>query len=290
MRDLAVPVTLDATVVSRAAPLPSAGGTPMTVHSIFRSALNVAGPRGLLTIAPSSVGGLPNGVLVAGLCDFRSLGLVAGMRVARRGDRIEVDRRLIVRLAGATPWCPARPAVPPDHAARRWRGRSVAVHRHAAAARSATGILAVPRIEHHLAELALGVAMADPATAGRAAARLVGLGPGLTPGGDDLLVGCEAALRAIDHQMAGALAGPLRDLEARTTAISAALLAHAARGEFSERLLDLLGALLGADDAAVPGAIRRTCAWGASSGSDAVVGVLLGLDAALLAPAGVVAA
>ena len=70
---------------------------------------------------------------------------------------------------------------------------------------------------------------------GRAAADRPG--PGLTPSGDDALAGIEAALHALAQPLAGFLgrAGRHRGPHDRG---AAAMLRHAARGEFAERLHD----------------------------------------------------
>ena len=62
---------------------------------------------------------------------------------------------------------------------------------------------------------------------------------------------------------------------------SAAALGHATRGAFSERLHDLLAALVRGrlDDLEAP--IRRTMAYGATSGSDTLVGLFAALDLAV---------
>ena len=120
----------------------------------------------------------------------------------------------------------------------------------------------------------------DRRAAADVATHLIGLGPGLTPSGDDALVGIEAALHALDSPMAGFLSLAVDDVEDRTTALAATLLRHAAAGEFAERLHTLLGALLGPDDGTISTAIDRATAWGATSGTDTLVGVLIGLDLA----------
>lgn len=113
---------------------------------------------------------------------------------------------------------------------------------------------------------------------------LIGLGPGLTPSGDDALVGFEAACSAVGSALAGFVAGALDDVDERTTAIAATFLQHAGRGEFAERLHGVLEDFVGSDDSRIWPAIERTIAWGASSGTDCLVGILLGLDAATDAP------
>jgi hypothetical protein len=129
-------------------------------------------------------------------------------------------------------------------------------------------------------ELVVALETGDRSLAAAVATRLMGLGPGLTPSGDDVLVGIEAALYAMARPSAGFLASAMGDVEERTTALAATLLRHAAAGEFAERLHILLAALLGSDNETIPAAIDRAVAWGATSGSDCLLGVLIGLDIA----------
>jgi hypothetical protein len=68
----------------------------------------------------------------------------------------------------------------------------------------------------------------DPATG---VAALLGRGPGLTPAGDDVLAGFLLAARAVGLEAGAARAAVAAMAPVRTTALSAALLWHAARGE-----------------------------------------------------------
>ena len=254
------------------------------VHSVFRSAINVTTAGELVTIAPDEAGGLPNGILFAGAADFRARGIRAGMPVEIDGATMRMlDAGLVIRLADARPWSARMPAAD----GRRWPARSTTVHAlacrdaHSTDAHAATvGLLAMPVARERLDEVSRAVVRADTRAAAAAARPLVGMGPGLTPSGDDALAGMEAALHALGHPAAGFLTAALDDVAERTTAVSATLLRHAARGEFAERTHRLLAELLGSDDAALPGAVERAAAWGATSGMDGLVGVLAGLDAA----------
>jgi hypothetical protein len=119
----------------------------------------------------------------------------------------------------------------------------------------------------------------DAAT--RAAGRLIGLGGGLTPEGDDVLAATAAVVVAVagavgfeDARRFVAALVPA-DAGARTTALSATLLALAAEGRIVEpvhRLLDLDGG-----EAAWRGALATLVATGASTGrayAGAVAGTL----------------
>jgi len=96
------------------------------------------------------------------------------------------------------------------------------------------------------------VAERDPALAAVAGAELIGLGPGLTPEGDDVVAGVAAVVasgpwpEALREAWLGALLGA--DLRRRTTALSATLLELAAAGMGPEPLQALVGGRMAALD------------------------------------------
>jgi len=272
-----------------------AGVGAMRVQSIYRSVVNISTADGLLSVACPEGGGLPNGILADLGPDWREIGLHSGMAVVATGATIRVpDAGLEIQFGAAPRWSPRlRPSVDAaDIATARWRRRAGAARAIAQARASAGGFGALLRedVSHDpvgilgvarpiLAELAVALETGDRTRAAEVAIRLVGLGPGLTPSGDDALVGIEAALHALARPSAGFLTLARGDAEVRTTALAATLLRHAGAGEFAERLHSLLAALLGSDDEAIPAAIDRAIAWGATSGTDCLLGVLIGLDA-----------
>lgn len=109
-----------------------------------------------------------------------------------------------------------------------------------------------------------------------AARQLAGLGGGLTPSGDDVLVGtliCLTVLPGGDHRAPrGAI---LAATQGRTTRISAAYLASASRGEAGEAWHDLMRSLAESDRTAVESATRGVIAFGETSGADMLAGFLL---------------
>lgn len=117
---------------------------------------------------------------------------------------------------------------------------------------------------------------------GAAVRGLVGLGPGLTPAGDDVLCGLLLGLRATGRAGArAALQGMVDPLLGRTTALSATLLRHAARGYAVPPLVALLHAWhRGAGIAALTVAGQQVAAVGHTSGR----ALLAGLAAALAGP------
>jgi hypothetical protein len=102
---------------------------------------------------------------------------------------------------------------------------------------------------------------------------LAGLGPGGTPAGDDFLVGVMAAIWLLGDK-SGALA--IAETAApRTSALSAAFLRAAGRGEFIALWHGLLEALAAGDPAQVETAAMAVESFGASSGADALDGFIL---------------
>jgi len=114
----------------------------------------------------------------------------------------------------------------------------------------------------------------------RAANALIGLGPGLTPAGDDFAGGALIALRAAGHAPLAdrAAAWALARAEKGTGKISRAHLRCAAAGEGHEALHALLRALDNGQRA-IERALRALSRVGHGSGRDAAAGALLALAA-----------
>jgi hypothetical protein len=129
--------------------------------------------------------------------------------------------------------------------------------------------------------LCAGWQSGNRAAAGLAAGRLIGLGPGQTPAGDDLLAGFFVArLRSRPgDRWEAALAAACQDAApGRTTDLALARLRFAAQGELDERSLEALAALTHDDPPRLERAVRALLGYGHSSGLDTLVGLLLGLS------------
>ncbi|MEP7328513.1 MAG: DUF2877 domain-containing protein [Betaproteobacteria bacterium] len=103
---------------------------------------------------------------------------------------------------------------------------------------------------------------------------LVGLGPGLTPSGDDFLCGMMVALHYLGHPMiAQRLAMQTLPIAAHgTNLISAAYLRYASAGQASGVLFDALESLVGGGDARLPQRLDAVHAVGHTSGWDSLAG------------------
>jgi|GEM_PF-3159614 len=100
---------------------------------------------------------------------------------------------------------------------------------------------------------------------------LIGLGPGLTPSGDDFLMGALAALDGLGQtNMHAALGAAVVAAAGGTSPLSASLLRAAAAGHVGEKLHVMVAALLAGDtDAAIAAAARigHTSGWDALAGA-----------------------
>ena len=138
------------------------------------------------------------------------------------------------------------------------------------------------------AALTAAIRSDDPGALAAAAAGLLGLGEGLTPSGDDCLVGALAVLHAVGHP---ALVCPLhaaghpaldrvptgltaiaRAAAERTTAIGREFVIHALAGRFSEPVLALLRARSARE---ATSAVEQLAGFGATSGADTLAGLRL---------------
>ena len=249
-----------------------------TAHTIFRGRVehsyraalyvrNAASGR-LAVVAIEDVGGLPGGMLVDGISDLRTLN-AAG-------------HPLVVDLSKARSWSPHLPAAAKVARTDGLGGRLLLAR--ALAAAGAGGPLRDPFADAaapHIASLRSALVSHDTDAARAAALALIGLGVGLTPSGDDFLVGLLAGLEATGHPARLPLAASIAaQAPRRTTTIGANALEHAAAGEFTERLHDVVVAIADERAAGLARGIARAMAYGATSGADTLVGLFLALEIA----------
>jgi Protein of unknown function (DUF2877) len=133
--------------------------------------------------------------------------------------------------------------------------------------------------------LAAAITDGDTAAAEAAAVAMLGLGPGLTPSGDDILAGALVTLRAlvelepaVSSLADGVAATVVRAATRRTSLVSAALLHEAAAGRCIPELTSLLDALGSGSPLDHP--VAALLRVGHTSGSDLARGVLLALATA----------
>ncbi|HLW90822.1 MAG TPA: DUF2877 domain-containing protein [Roseiarcus sp.] len=237
--------------------------------------------HGLLTLVTPTIGRLPRGVVVDAPPEFAfAPGVAIGAAAAARSGILRIrGAALAVDLRAAPLWrsplgflkidgmrdAVAR-ALETAGAALRQDGRSDLFMRLAGA---------------RLAALGAATRALDAPTAEKAMSGLVGLGDGLTPAGDDYLIGYFAGLWAcagaepLRMNFVAALGQWLKQAARDAGRISRVYLEAIANGETSERLFDLASAVAaGSDHAAVDRAVTAALAVGHSSGACGVLGFL----------------
>jgi hypothetical protein len=276
------------------------------VQAVFRRSFYCRSQDGsFVCVGPMSLGSGPLNVLcpVPERTDWGAAGFAPGSAATCDGTWFRVAEHFVFSLVDATVWRPATPAT-------RWqpatmRANLVALSREARARSARGGLQAlVPLFAGNATNLVAGMPGADalnrmalggaeslaiwleaslgspeervPMPSG-AIAVLVGLGPGLTPSGDDFLGGVLVALRQLGASgLAARLAtAVLAHAEWGTNEISRAHLAAAASGEGAAALHGLLTSLCTPGAPGMRDWVSAIEAIGHSSGWDAVAGISL---------------
>jgi len=241
------------------------------VHSVFAGAINLLVGGEMWTLLDAAKSDSPFGIRLAPGVGPHAFGVQRSAPVHVRSGFIGVGG-MVLDCRSALRWAAVR--WPPPGAG--FEARLAEVER-----------LARPRAWADSAAMAGDVMRALCAARGAADAqcvaavrRTIGRGPGLTPAGDDVLVGIMAILSSGAAGEAGAramerLVRAMMPALPSTTDLSRHLLAQAARGLSGRALHDLGRALVkGAADDALAAALAPVLATGATSGADACIGLV----------------
>ncbi len=264
----------------------------------------------LVFLGPSSIGAGPLNVLceMPERRDWQAEGFDTDTSVCSDGKTLWVDGRFGFAFEHARAWCAAD--LPPKRDAQLMAERLVRLSEEIRARRPSGGFAglvpcfselllnaacapdpllraAEPGIRSLFDWLKKGLAGAAGDLACASTAHeiqgLIGLGPGLTPSGDDLLGGCMIALHALGQERIAQALGHLVLTQApeRTTTVSLAHLRCAAEGQGAEALHDTIRVLCAGSNEGFRLCLDRIAAIGATSGWDALAGVYLALRALL---------
>ena len=235
-----------------------------TVHSVFERALNIELDSGRLAalVAP----GLPNAPATiradVGEMAFMELAMPGEIAACRAGI-LRFGGGLVIDLRGAKSWRPAAPVGHPKKEA--WQS----LYKLAIAAPEYDALgdwsgLEICRDPHRFNRMP-----ADELVA--ALAPLIGLGPGLTPAGDDFVAGLAAALYWSGN---GSMLAPhMLRWATRTTLVSRWLLLDSLGGQINAPVCELAQAIHG--NMAVPAA-QAVLKLGHTSGLALALGLLAG--------------
>lgn len=284
------------------------------IHSVFQRAVNIRTTGGHLISVISSAGQDGPNTLVTDLprdMDFIAMGLRSGMPV--RLDRVEVDLgrgALCLRIGRAQKWWPrlAGGAERLDWA--RLKRNVSSLLKNLPMMESEEGLGKLLFLVNEMVSgrwkeltgkrfnrttrqalggirnLLTGVMERDETLLKKGLGKLVGLGTGLTPSGDDLLLGFSGSLSVVSRRarvpemedLLNLIERHLRALKDRTTFVSGNLLSYACAGRVSSPVLSVIRALMFHRPSEARSAAEDLMCLGASSGSEVLLGILLALS------------
>lgn len=267
------------------------GAFDARVHSVFDRVVNLEAAGGeLFTLAARGSDNAPHTAIVD-IAGFGATGIAVGDPITGVAQDIHVGSRVVVQWAAAPTWQARLPEYAGADACLRVQLRAARSYLALHGARGgmagqggAQGTFAdevSAALEQRSNLLLAALARKRFADACRHANSMLGLGPGLTPSGDDFLVGLFAVLNVAGSPCHGWLGGGTQVLlhaGQATNAISLAALTTAARGLVRESIAALIDSLMHGTPATLVEPLQRVLAMGATSGADMVAGILAGLE------------
>lgn len=268
------------------------------VHSVFRRVCNLATLEGeLYSLALAEVGNSPNSLQVALPLgeDFVSWGFIQGWSFKSIGTNALLIGECFIDLSEAGLWTQKDMGCPLPRS--RMLKNLLALKKQVATYSAGDGlgglladklpdsylIKSVAKILVHLTE---AIRSRDQLGVYRCARSLAGLGPGLTPSGDDFLSGFMSSLywgaKALGFETADVWRcnqEVVRAAKGRTNLISYTQILYASRGQTPEYIHALLQALYyGENQERLDKAIKRVLEMGSTSGGDLLAGIGMAME------------
>ena len=271
-------------------------GIKARVHSVFERVVNLETCSGTLyTIACRSLDDAPLSAVVD--ASRLSIGCAAvGDEVIGHGTRLTIGSRTTVSFASTAAWRPGLATYPASDATLRTnlsRLRVLLPDEGASGGAMSDAVrqdrfanAVTAKLQTHTRSLGDALMNGEFDKAASEARALIGLGPGLTPSGDDILVGMLCVLNVAGGPWQGwlaPLAAAIADGRHATNVISHAALAEAARGRVRASIGELVDAMTRGTPTRLVAATRRVLAIGSTSGTDIALGITTAFDAGLRA-------
>lgn|GEM_PF-1991005 len=297
---------LEASSVGRVAYTRLKEGGEGTVQGVFDSAINILFAEGLVCLVPEIVQRGPLNVtlrLPVAPPRMSSLGVRAGDRVRVHGFALELGNRHLVSFGSARIYSPRKKFSLPMLTNGEIDANMEIMRKNALLFGNMAGLgellaLMSPRTAKATAKnlnifasfafgrivrLEQAFRSEKKSTLEDAVSELIGLGPGLTPSSDDMLAGLVLLCvlygknRGCAQRASQLLAQVIaEEARGRTTLLSEEFLRQAASGRGNEPIIRLCAALLTGRRDSVERETRSLLAIGETSGTDTVLGIVLG--------------
>lgn len=281
------------------------------VHSIFERVLNVVTTdNGLISIAKRDVSKGPFNIIIDFTSHVRlsSLGIQKEASVSRDGNQLLIGGKLAVSLKNARVWKP-RKGVKEIVEVEFIRNNLKLVKKFVQGKKDHEGLgQLLPYVDDILSGASIHDLELNPFSRSalpritillkavksgnfddvrKNAENLVGLGLGLTPSADDMLAGFMAGLQwassslGVNEKRVHMVNSSIVACAEKTTLLSQQVLKHAAVGEVNETVENFLKAILTGKADEVKESAGNVLLIGETSGTDTMLGLLLGLSIAL---------
>jgi hypothetical protein len=260
------------------------------VHSVFDRVINIESVKGeLWTLAGCECDNAPN-TLIVDVPRFTRYGMLRGDSCKISGrDEFRFGSGMRVAFGQAASWSGRIPAYPQNDSLLRANLQLIAsnLSQHGMSG----GFLAVSEkestylhtayamLKQQTAELVEALSQGDLEAACKSAVHIVGLGPGLTPSGDDFLTGFFSVLNiegSPGYRFRNLCDDVVLQADKLTNAISFSALKMAAGGRVRESIIALLRNMMYGDSTCLHVSLSRVLAIGSTSGSDIASGILSG--------------
>ena len=262
------------------------------IHSSFERTFNVTCLENgeLYTIAARHLDNGPN-TLITDLDSCSTLELAVGDRIFVSNKCIKVENKLNISIKLAEPWQCLLPAYPADTALlkRNIFEAKLFIQEHGQAGGMKKSITTdnifqielARMLEERSRSLVEQLSMSRWESAAQQAVSLIGLGPGLTPSGDDYLTGLFTVFNMPDSPL-----WPYRSFcmdvvlhaSKLTNQISCITMKKAAAGQVREKIVQFMQAVIHSTSEETKDRLAAVLGIGSSSGTDIALGLIHGLE------------
>lgn len=267
------------------------------IHSTFKRTINIICTEGeLYTIAAAELDNAPNTLRVADFFDRCSL-LVEKTPVFSQDGHLVIGKIAAIEIQSAHIWQYPKIEFPPKQEYVKIKERIKQINSWLSQLESKGGYLlnttqatTYEKMIHTMLwkeseQLLIYLKAKQLFQAMKQLYRVIGLGPGLTPSGDDFLVGLALIFTTVDypyHSFSQWLINSRNELKKRTNTISFSTLDWAIQGESRERIALFLNELFyGKEEERLKEKMLAVLRIGSTSGGDMLTGMVAGLELTL---------
>lgn len=262
------------------------------VHSVFDRVINIqiVDQCELFTVANNTMDNGPN-TMVTDIVSFSEMTIAVHDRVYAKHNRLCIMNKIEIMIDQVNHWNSILPAYPANKQQLRNNVSAARafIEQYGKGGGMKSSFKSQSRFDEELSKLladgsqfllnALSEGSIEEAV--QAAARITGLGHGLTPSGDDFLVGLFAVINMPEcplNEFTLFCSEVVRKSAGRTNDISYMALKKASTGQIRESLIRLLQDLTDGSEDSFIASLERVLQIGSLSGTDIATGIVSGLE------------